>query len=526
MTQEARPVSHQLPPRSLPWLPLGVPIAVWVLGYWSSLPQLAEHWSTEDFSYCWLVPPLFAYLLWEVRGRFAASIGGARWPGIACLALAMGLWTLGQAGALETLTYLSMWLSLFGIALAVLGAGAARPLAMPFLILLFAIPLPAFLNRLLSFRLRLWSSALAVSGLQALGVTAYREGNFIDLGAVQLQVVDACSGLRFLFPTVLMSLVIGHYLLGRKRSRLALLAFSPLVAVGANALRITLTGVLVKYVDPRLGEGFFHDFSGWLVYMFSLAGLLGIVWGLRKALAASGDGRLPTARPEPGPGASPPGRGNSAWGAASACLVLLAGGWVLQSQLLVSQIIPQRTPFTSFPTEIGSWMGEREYLPQEILNNLWADDYVTGRYRNPASGNTLQLLVSYYQLQTSQHTAHAPTSCLLGGGWELMDKRVSPPNPATGRDFPVQSMTLELAGQRILSNFWFEQRGRHITSEYMNKLYLLWDALTLRRSDGALVRVELYLRPGQSVEQGQALLDAFLGPLRAKLTDYIPGRGV
>ena len=496
---------------------------IWAICFITIFPLLAGHWSSDDFSYCWLVPPLFAYLLWDTRARLASSIGGPVWPGLACLALAMGLWSLGQAGALETLTYLSMWLSLLGIALAILGARAARPLALPFLVLLFAIPLPAFLNRLLSFRLRLWSSALAVAGLHGLGISAYREGNVIDLGVIQLQVVDACSGLRFLFPTVLMALLIGQYFLSRRRSRAALLALSPLVAVFSNALRITLTGVLVKYVSPSLGEGFFHDFSGWLVYMFSLAGLLGLVRVLRKVLGDAGAART-TPAPEGDACVTSPGEDRVvSWGVAAACLALLAGGYLLQAHLLVRQVIPERTPFASFPTEIAGWQGEREYLSQEILNSLWADDYVTGTYRNRDTGNALQLLVSYYRTQTSQHTAHAPTSCLLGGGWELMDKRLADASPASGRDFPVQAMTMELAGQRILANFWFEQRGRHITSEFMNKLYLLWDALTMHRSDGALVRVELYLKPGQSVEQGQALLDGFLAPLRARLKDYIPG---
>ena len=128
----------------------------------------------------------------------------------------------------------------------------------------------------------------------------------------------------------------------------------------------------------------------------------------------------------------------------------------------------------------------------------------------------------YYETQTTQHTAHAPTSCLLGSGWTVEQKRVVGPDAATGRDFPVTQMRLRLGSQVILSNFWFEMRGRHITSEYLNKLYLIWDALTRQRTDGALVRAEMVLLPGQSLEEGQAVLDTFIVPLKEELGRYIP----
>lgn len=451
-----------------------------------------------------------------------AVLGGSHLPGLLILLLAMLVFLMGRLGSLETLVYASMWISLAGIALMLMGLRSLRAIFFPFLILAFAVPLPGFFNNLLSFKLRLWSSALAEKVLQVLSIPVFREGNIIDLGVTQLQVVDACSGLRYLFPTMLMALLVGHFFLSRTWTRVVLFALCPLLTLVSNALRIAVTGVLVRYFNPQLAEGFFHDFSGWLVYMFTLLFLGGLTMVLRRL-----EKRAPAQDSQKD---SEPGAG----GRISACLapwpiVLAAGlvlglGWGAQAHILDTQTVPERRSFSNFPQQIAGWQGERLYLSQNILDSLWADDYVSGNFRNPQTGNTLHLLVSYYRTQTTQKTAHAPTTCLLGGGWSLEKKEVVPPNPQAGREFPVQRMLLEQGGARILSNFWFEQRGRVITSEYLNKFFLFWDALTMGRTDGALVRVELYLHPGQTVNEGQRLLDRFLAELRHSLQNYVPGR--
>ena len=202
--------------------------------------------------------------------------------------------------------------------------------------------------------------------------------------------------------------------------------------------------------------------------------------------------------------------------------LILVGVSSLGNGLVRSQSVPERMSLQSFPTSIGAWKGEQRTLSKEILDALWADDYVTGTYRNTNTGNVLHRLIPYYEYQTTQHTAHAPASCLLGGGYGLQSKGLLAPDPETGRDFPVHQMVLGKGEMRLLSNFWFEQRGRVITNEYLNKWYLFWDGVTRQRTDGALVRAEMVLKPGQSVSQGQDVLDGFLGELKEILPAYVP----
>ena len=84
-------------------------------------------------------------------------------------------------------------------------------------------------------------------------------------------------------------------------------------------------------------------------------------------------------------------------------------------------------------------------------------------------------------------------------------------------------MVMEKNRDRLISNYWFQQRGRVIVSEYANKWYLFWDSLFKRRTDGALVRLEMPLRRGQTVEEAQAVMDSFTRHLMKILPEYVPG---
>jgi EpsI family protein len=151
--------------------------------------------------------------------------------------------------------------------------------------------------------------------------------------------------------------------------------------------------------------------------------------------------------------------------------VLFLVFWGLNTTLASTLIKPERKPFEKFPTVIGDWRGERSYLTEEILNALWADDYVQIQFRNENTGDALLLFVPYYEVQGIRHTAHAPVSCLLGGGFEPRNRkiiqRVFP--PPFGR-VQIRQMVLEKNGQWLLSNYWFQQRGRLIVTGVVTAL--------------------------------------------------------
>lgn len=495
----------------------------WIIIYINHFNPLVGQWNNEDNSHSYLVVPVFLYLLWIARKEIASSASTSSFLGCIVLILSMMIMIMGRLGSLETLVYLSMWMSLAGIFLFFLGHHVFRFIVFPFIILIFAIPLPTFVNNLVSLKLQLWSSSLAASILKGLSIPVYREGNIIDLGVAQLQVVDACSGLRYLFPTIFLALLASRFFLKSNWSRITLVLISPFLTILSNSFRVAVTGVLVRYVDPGLAEGFFHDFSGWLVYMFMLL-LLGGVTLVFKYIEKRYD---PLNRNADSASNSTSGHAvlsrYTPWKSVLVLLIFMSAS-LFQMHMVNSQVVPERKDFSNFPEHIGSWQGERFTLSRQVLNSLWADDYMGGYYFNPSTGNSMHLLISYYETQTTRKTAHAPTSCLLGGGWILLSKQVVEPDMENGRTFPVRAMLMEQAGNRILANFWFEQRGRLITSEYLNKMYLLWDSIVINRTDGALIRAEMYLQPDQTMEEGQKLMDVFLADLKNILDGYIPGR--
>ncbi len=254
---------------------LVLPIAMllcFAIGYWADMQKLLMRWGNSDNDYCYLILPLFAWLLWEKRAEF--DFRAFEWSpwGLVAIFASSFVALLGSLGSVETLVYVGMWGSLTGIALTLYGK-RLRTLAFAFIVLLFIVPLPPFVNRMLTFKLKLAASTISVEMLRAVGLSVLQDGNIIDLGVDKLQVVDACSGLRYIMPMVLLSLLIGHFFSRGPWRKLVLLLLVLPLSVILNALRIFLSGVLTVHGYKQLAEGFAHDFAGWLMFMIA-AGLL------------------------------------------------------------------------------------------------------------------------------------------------------------------------------------------------------------------------------------------------------------
>jgi exosortase D (VPLPA-CTERM-specific) len=515
MHASSSPSVTPIVPRPLLFLSLlALSLAAWGWLYRTYLPMLVGSWQGEDHSYAWLVPPVVIWLGWTLRERLRRLADERYSAAVFWLLAAAVLFVAGKFGSIKMLVFFSIWASLVAFTGFVVGNGGLKALRMPALVALFAIPLPPFLYNSISFQLRLLSSALAEWMLRLVSVPVFREGNIIDLGLITLDVVDACSGLRYLIPTLLMALLVGWMFLHRNRLRFVLFLLAFPISIFANAFRIMLTGVLARLLGPSVAEGFFHDFSGWLVYVVALVVLIAgcrllAIWDATQDAVPAREKAAPTC-PRPHPA-----------GLCAAALVLLALSFM---SVPGARDVPARDSFTAFPMELGSWEGSRLTLEPGVLRSLGASDYVHATFRNMESGNPLYLLVSWYAVQDGTNSAHAPTACMLGSGWSVTGRTNLQPRDGV-RDFPVGQILLEKGGNRIVANYWFEQRGRAVTNEFLNKWLLLWDALALGRTDGALVRIEVLLRPGQSVEDGQALVDDMVSRIVPLLPRYVPGRG-
>jgi len=168
--------------------------------YMPSYRVMERWWRRDDYNYCYLVPLIVIYLLWEKRKRIVRQESSPGWWGMTTLFLGVVLFWLGELGGEFYTIYLSSWFVLVGILHITIGWKKLKSMAFEILFVLTMFPPPNFIYRKISVQLKLLSSQIGVWLMQIMGMTAYREGNVIDLGFTKLQVVDACSGLRYLIP--------------------------------------------------------------------------------------------------------------------------------------------------------------------------------------------------------------------------------------------------------------------------------------------------------------------------------------
>jgi EpsI family protein len=194
------------------------------------------------------------------------------------------------------------------------------------------------------------------------------------------------------------------------------------------------------------------------------------------------------------------------------------------SQQRGAEVSPPRAWFSAFPLQLDAWQGRRRAMEQQFLDTLQLDDYLLADYadgREPA----INLYMAYYASQSSAASAHSPSSCLPGGGWRILEfSRQEIPSPVAGAvPVAVNRAVIEQGDQRQLVYYWFQQRGRNITSEYLVKWYLLVDSATLHRTDGAMVRLITPIPRGGDVQQADARLRKFAQQVLPILGQYVPG---
>lgn len=190
--------------------------------------------------------------------------------GLLIIIFALSVLILGVMGAELFLSRVSLLLLIAGLAVYFLGWSYLREAFFPWAFLILMIPIPALMLNQITFPLQVLASKVSAGVLPLFGVPALREGNVIILPAMALEVAEACSGIRSLLSLTTLAIIYGYFMETRLWIRIVLALASVPIAVAANSLRIVGTGLLVQYWDPGKGEGFFHLFSGWLIFVVSL----------------------------------------------------------------------------------------------------------------------------------------------------------------------------------------------------------------------------------------------------------------
>lgn len=516
----AQPASWRLPLTG--WTVLILAIAVAAVPFRGVLSQLLVVWGDPEYSHCVLIPLVSLFLIWRERAMLARTPFAGSWLGIGVLLTGAALWGVGELSTIWIIEQYAFLVVVYGLALALVGPRVFRRLWMPMLILLLTIPFPVFFTNSLSLRLQLLSSALGVDVIRWFNIPVYLDGNVIDLGVYKLQVAEACSGLRYLFPLMTLAFIVAYFFRAPFWKRAVLFLASVPLTILMNSLRIGLIGVSVAYWGTRMAEGVLHSFEGWVVFMISTGLLLVIGAGLvriggqkmrlRDALLLDAGPPLVQSR-ESRPRRLP-------------APFLVAAALITVSSALATQVgqrtelQPSRDAFVDFPMQLQGWQGHRSAMDAVYLNQLKLSDYLYATY-DRSTNLPVNAWVAYYDSQRKGDSTHSPQSCLPGGGWEFrgFEQRTL---EISGDPLTVNRAVIVHGADRELMYYWFPQRGRDITSDYLLKWYLLWDAITRGRTDGALVRLIIPLPPGTSVAKGDRQLTAFARAFVPKLNQYVP----
>jgi exosortase D (VPLPA-CTERM-specific) len=476
--------------------------------YWPVLAKLfGDLAENEDYSFGLLLPLVSGYIVYLKLPQLRTYLWRPSWLGLWFIAVGFALYIVGELGADLYVPRVSFVIVLTGLLIIMGGWGLVRLLAFPLFLLVLMFPLPGLLTKQLTLPLQLISSRLATGILQMVGIPAFCQGTVIDLGVRQMQLVEACSGLRYILALFALGVIFCYFFQRRVWKILLLLMVLIPAAIVANAFRVMAMGIIPALQVPA----FWHAFSGWLIFVFCLGTLSLINWICNKIQPLSAIPADRFAAPDPAP------RRTLAIMSYLVLAVVLVGlGGPIALRMSRAPAVQLGQSFDRFPMELGPWHGQVVFIDPEMVKATKSDAHLNAEFSHPGQP-PVSLWIAYYETQKKAGGfVHSPKLCLTGGGWTHLNTGIG----RISQDMPVNYMILQQMGTGMVVYYWYLQRGRWFTSEYLNKLYMVMDGLRRRRTDGALIRLITPAEP--NVDAARKRLDAFAQQLSPVLSNFIP----
>lgn len=511
------------------WYALSVSVGLVVAGLvfisWDGLIFMVHKWSSEVYGHGYFIPVITVLLIAQKRRELSALELRGAWAGTVVALAGLMLAALGELSTLFVIVQYGFLATLFGIVFSFVGWRGMRHIWLALVYLAFMIPLPDFLYGSLSAEMQLVSSSFGVWFIRLAGIPVFLSGNIIDLGVYKLQVVEACSGLRYMFPLMSFAFLIAYLYKGPFWHKALLFLSTIPITIVMNSLRIAMIGIVFELGGVDTAEGALHFIQGWTIFMTCVAILFAETWLLMRL---SGDGtplyrafRLDFPKPVADPamtlrhGLPKPFLG-------SVGLVLLAVAASVSIAQRTPAALPARDTLVNFPMRVGDWKGRQLGLDKEILDVLDLDDYIVANYKRPGDPVPVNFYVAYYASQKAGSAAHSPRSCIPGGGWRITELSERAIDNSGGNPLVVNRVVIRKGNLAQLVYYWFEGQGRVLTNEYLIKWFLLWDGVTRNRTDGALVRLVTQVPDRDRIEQADHRLTEFVRAVYPQFPAYIP----
>jgi exosortase len=263
------------------WLRIGVPVAVFVTVlsglYGPIFPAwLGDLWNDPNYSHVFIVPIISGFVIWQRREELAALAPEGSWSGLWLLLAGVGALIMGDIVGSNFVMRSSLVVVLAGLVLLNLGARVLGTLAFPLAFLFFLVPISEIFFYAVTGRLQQLAASHGAAVLDLLGVPILLDGNIIHLSRITLGVTEACSGIRSLITLIALGVAWAYLMLPRWWMRIVLVVSVVPITIAANASRVVMTGLAAQWLGPEYAEGFFHYFSGWLVFVVAIGCLLGV----------------------------------------------------------------------------------------------------------------------------------------------------------------------------------------------------------------------------------------------------------
>ncbi len=247
-------------------------LAGWALLFYPVVPPMVETWlNHSDNSHALLVPLISLYFFWKKRdtlGEIGISGSMAGWM---ILAASLAVYLVSFAGGIAFFARLMMITSLAGLLWCCLGAQMVRHLAFPLAFLCFMVPVPDSILTMVSFPLQLMASKISADLISLCAIPVYREGNMLHFLQTRLEVAEACSGIRSIMSLAMLSVLFAYVSESGRWQKIVLVLSALPIALAANIVRVTGTGILAHFYGDRAAQGFLHDFSGMAVFALGMA---------------------------------------------------------------------------------------------------------------------------------------------------------------------------------------------------------------------------------------------------------------
>ncbi len=499
-------------------------VALVLFMYRDALLFMLDDWDSPEFGHGYFIPAISFYLIWQRRDELGALDLKGSWIGVAVLGLGSLIFLLGQLSAIYIIVQYAFLISLYGLIISLLGMKAFRIMLVPLLFLVLMIPFPDFLYQGLSQQLQLISSQIGVAVIRLFGISVFLEGNVIDLGTYKLQVVEACSGLKYLFSLISIGFICAYLYNDKLWKRIFIFLSTIPITIFMNSFRIGVTGVLVEHWGISHADGFLHEFEGLVIFgvaviiLLAEMALLARIGKPRKTLrdvfaipqtdikSTGGFKKLRESKP-------------------FISVIGITIAVAITMQLMENrkvQELPRKT-FYNFADTIGKWQGKKTKLSANVLESLKVDDYIMSNYVSK-EGKAINFYIAWYNSQKAGKSAHSPRSCMPGGGWQIAGLTTRTIDFKSNKIKPIQVNRVVIKRGELtqLVYYWFKQRSRIVTNEYLVKWYIFWDSLVSNRTDGALIRLTTLVKKSETIEDGDKRLQGFAEKALESISEYVP----